>query len=177
MARSKQNHGSGLTGDRPPEDLVRALNIVCSDAIEGGYVNDPADPGGETKYGISKRAYPDEDIANLTPERAAEIYRPDYWDAAHCNDLPWPVNLVVFDGAVNQGVFAAKRCLQLALKVTADGVVGPVTLAAAARRDPLELAIDVLSHRALRYAGTSNFDRFGRGWMVRVIRIAMEMPR
>lgn len=177
MARSKQNHGSSLAGDRPPEDLIRALNVVCSDAIEGGYVNDPDDPGGETKYGISKRAYPDVDIANLTPEGAAALYRPDYWDAAHCNELPWPVNLVVFDGAVNQGVFAAKRCLQLALKVTTDGVVGPVTLAAVARRDPLDLAIDVLATRALRYVSTSNFDRFGRGWLERVIRIAMEMSR
>lgn len=75
---------------------------------EGGYVNDPDDPGGETKWGISKRAYPDEDITNLTPERAAELYYRDYWVASGCESLPFPMSVVVFDTAVNLGTGRAK---------------------------------------------------------------------
>lgn len=71
------------------------------------YTNDPHDPGGETKYGISKKAYPKEDIKNLTEERALEIYEKDYWDASGCNELPYPYNIAVFDTAVNCGVSRA----------------------------------------------------------------------
>jgi lysozyme family protein len=79
---------------------------------EGGYVNDPDDPGGETKWGISKRYHPDEDIANLTPERAAEIYKDEYWDKCGCDDIPFPLNTVVFDSAVNCGVARAMGWLK-----------------------------------------------------------------
>ena len=75
---------------------------------EGGYVNDPKDPGGETKLGISKRAYPTLDIKNLTVEQAREIYARDYWAKAGCDKLEWPMCLVVLDSAVNMGV---KRAL------------------------------------------------------------------
>lgn len=80
--------------------------------IEGGYVNDPDDPGGETKWGISKRAYPNEDIPNLTPERAAEIYYKDYWLASGASNLAPPDCTVVFDTAVLCGVSRAKRWLR-----------------------------------------------------------------
>lgn len=81
---------------------------------EGSYVNNPSDPGGETKWGISKRAYPDEDIANLTPERASEIYARDYWDACGCDSIPYPLCVVVFDTAVNVGPGRAKDWLRKA---------------------------------------------------------------
>jgi len=71
---------------------------------EGVYSNDLTDPGGETKWGISKRAYPNEDILNLTPERAAELYYRDYWLAAGCDRLPLKDAIVTFDTAVNLGV-------------------------------------------------------------------------
>ena len=70
---------------------------------EGGYVNDPNDPGGETKWGISKRSYPHLDIAALTLEDAQEIYRRDYWYALNLNAQPWPKALCLFDCAVNMG--------------------------------------------------------------------------
>lgn len=79
---------------------------------EGGYVNDPKDPGGETKYGISKKAYPDEDIKNLSPERALQIYASDYWDKAGCDAVPYPLNVVVFDSAVNCGVGMSRLWLK-----------------------------------------------------------------
>lgn len=79
---------------------------------EGGYSNDTNDPGGETKWGISKRAYPELDIKNLTPERASELYYNDYWLRAHCEDLPFPLSAVVFDTAVNLGVGRASGFLK-----------------------------------------------------------------
>lgn len=77
--------------------------------FEGGYVNDPADPGGETKYGISKRAYPQLDIKNLTVEDAKAIYYRDYWLPAGCDSLPTAAAFLVFDFAVNAGVERARR--------------------------------------------------------------------
>lgn len=75
---------------------------------EGGYVNNPADPGGETKFGIAKKFYPALDIKELTEEKARAIYAADYWAKAGCDKLEWPLCLVVFDTAVNMGV---KRAL------------------------------------------------------------------
>lgn len=78
---------------------------------EGGYVNDPRDPGGETKYGISKRAYPTLDIKNLTEETAKALYYKDYWIKAGCADLDFPMCLAHIDTAVNMGVGAASALL------------------------------------------------------------------
>ena len=77
---------------------------------EGGYVNDPDDPGGETKYGISKRAYPNEDIKNLTRERAEYLYKRDYWDIPgfDLDNFPQDKAIVLFNVAVNMGVSKAK---------------------------------------------------------------------
>lgn len=75
---------------------------------EGGYVNDPDDPGGETKYGISKRAYPKEDIKNLTRERAEFLYKRDYWDVLNLDNFPQDKAIVLFNVAVNMGISKAK---------------------------------------------------------------------
>ena len=82
-------------------DFDRAVVFVLRH--EGVYVNDPRDPGGETKYGISKRAYPMLNIKDLSVEDAKLIYEKDYWLKAGCNKLQWPLNLVHFDTAVNMG--------------------------------------------------------------------------
>lgn len=79
---------------------------------EKGYVNDPEDPGGETKWGIAKRFHPDEDIPNLTPERAAEIYYDEYWVPSGASELPLPLCTLVFDTAVLLGVSRATRWLK-----------------------------------------------------------------
>lgn len=70
---------------------------------EGGYINDPDDPGGETKYGISKRSYPTLDIRALTKEQAKEIYKRDYWRPLFCDQTEWPLALYLFDAGVNHG--------------------------------------------------------------------------
>ena len=90
-------------------EFDKALKFVLK--WEGGYSNDPNDPGGETKYGISKRSYPHEDIKNMTLERAKKIYYENYWLKVGCDKLPFPLNIVVFDTAVNMGRSRAGKFL------------------------------------------------------------------
>ena len=97
---------------------------------EGGYSNHPNDRGGETRYGISSRWYPDEDIANLTRERANAILYRDYWLKPHINKLPDEFADIVFDDGVVQGQPTAIKNLQRALGTHADGIIGPNTLSA-----------------------------------------------
>ncbi|KQC03133.1 MAG: hypothetical protein APR55_07045, partial [Methanolinea sp. SDB] len=105
-------------------------------AHEGGYVNDPDDPGGETKFGISRKRYPDLDIRNLTREQAIQIYRRDYW-LANSYDLIQDLDVAakIFDLAVNIGPPAANKILQKSINATkagacleVDGIVGPKSL-------------------------------------------------
>ena len=93
-------------------DFERALAFTLS--WEGGYSLDKDDPGGETKYGISKRAYPNLDIKNLTTKQAAEIYRKDYWTPAGCDALPDKLGMCHFDAAVNHGLHRAQAFLAVA---------------------------------------------------------------
>lgn len=137
-------------------------------AREGGYVSAEEaerrhDSGGETNYGICKRDFPDEDIANMTPQRAGEIYRSLYWSSdgiqkSCCDRMPWPLCLAHFDCAVNIGnayrgkhgewvwTGNANKILQRALGVDDDGIVGPHTLAVASR----SIVEDALSYVAYR---------------------------
>lgn len=152
--------------------LDKAIALILQE--EGGYVNDSVDPGGETKYGISKRQYPDVDIKNLTLAEATAIYERDYWIPIKGDELPWPLCLYVFDAAVNQGVQAAVGLLQKTLGITRDGVMGPVTISTANRYATANMAALYLADRAMRYVNTKNFDRYGRGWMKRLFIMSME---
>jgi lysozyme family protein len=100
---------------------------------EGGYVNDPKDPGGETNFGIAKRSHPDVDIKNLTKEQATEIYKKEYWDKNRVGELPTHLKYIYFDMCVNMGRKRAGRIVQRAANnkghnLVVDGVLGPVTL-------------------------------------------------
>ena len=122
---------------------------------EGGYVNDPDDPGGETNFGISKRQYPALDIAKLTLAEAKEIYREDYWNYGEI--ISQPVATKVFDMAVNMGHGRAHRILQEALQnvgepVRIDGVLGPQTIKAANGSEYEELLKEIRVLMAVRYA-------------------------
>ena len=135
---------------------------------EGGYVSHPADPGGETKYGITKRTYPGEDIAGMTLERAKTIYRRDFWGPAACDALPDMVRFDVFDMAVNSGVKAAVRMLQLCVGETADGIVGPKTLQAVQSMPAARLSARFNGRRLEFMAGLPTWPSFGRGWARRI---------
>lgn len=151
--------------------------------LEGGYVNHPKDPGGETNWGIThwtleaakeRGIVPRETtVRGLTNEQAKVIYRVMYWDEAGCDKLPFPLAVFVFDAAVNQGHIPAIRVLQEALGVRSDGILGPVTLAAARATDKLEAASIYMAHRALRYTRTRNFETFGLGWLKRLFKICL----
>jgi lysozyme family protein len=149
----------------------RAIEFVFR--WEGGEVDDPADPGGHTKFGISKRAFPGEDIAALTKERATELYRVHYWDAARCEELPWPVALGVFDMAVNAGVRMAIRCLQRAVGATDDGSFGPATQKAVLGRDPVRVARDLAVERIRHYSRLEGWARYDIAWTKRTVDAAM----
>lgn len=148
--------------------------------FEGGLIDHPDDPGGITKYGISSRAYPDmstDDIRRLTKQEAKNLYRRDYWDALGCDWLPAGLRLMVFDCAVNQGVSYAKKALQTSVSVTADGIIGPVTLKAIEHTD-VEKAVHKYSmNRYLRYARNPNWSVFGEGWMSRLLSVTMKTLR
>lgn len=151
--------------------------------IEGGFVDDPADRGGATKYGISKRAYPELDIASLTLEQAAAIYRRDYWDALRLGPLfRQELAEEIFDSAVNCGPGNAVRWLQRALNLVGgfapgnlavDGALGPATLAATnACRYPQALLKALNGLQFLHYwqlvERHPSQARFFRGWLRRV---------
>lgn len=137
---------------------------------EGGYVRDPADPGGETKFGISKRAFPALDIAALTLDDAKAIYCVDYWVPLRCAEMPWRWALALFDAQINQGAGSVRRA-QLALGATIDGDIGPKTLALMAKA-PVDVHRRFLALRAEAYFRQPNFASFGHGWLERLFRIA-----
>jgi lysozyme family protein len=140
---------------------------------EGSYVDDPNDRGGETKYGISKRSYPDLDIADLTIEDAQEIYRVDYFDAHRCGELHPKVGLFLFDMLVNHRPKAATRMLQRAVGATADGIIGPNTINLANGIDAdyivRELSLDRLDLYDTIIARDRTQARFKEGWRGRVL--------
>jgi lysozyme family protein len=143
---------------------------------EGGYVNDPLDPGGETKFGISRRAYPGEDIAGLTLGHAKALYHRDYWGPAGCDAVPASIRFDLFDMAVNQGVKASVRALQHAVGETEDGILGPRTLLAIGSTPPERLLFRFTAARLVAYTGADDirWQRFGRGWVKRVARNMLE---
>jgi len=110
---------------------------------EGGFADDPDDPGGRTNFGVTQMtydAYRTEDLNSVTMDvedisevEVQDIYRQRYWEAAQCGLIPHPLNLVHMDCAVNQGVKVARENLQKAVGTTPDGVFGPQTLEAIAR--------------------------------------------
>ena len=135
---------------------------------EGGYVNSPADPGGETKYGISKRSYPHLDIQNLTIAESKRLYKRDYWGPSGCDAVPDGIKFLMFDAGVNSGPAAAIKLLQRSVGTTEDGILGPITLTAAGSMHPARLISRLSAHRLLLMADLPAWPAFSRGWVRRV---------
>lgn len=140
---------------------------------EGGYVSAEQaarnnDPGGETKYGVSKRAYPGEDIKNLTLDRAKFIYARDYWAPAGCNEWPEAIRYEIFDLAVNSGVKRAVMMLQQVVCAQPDGVIGPQTRMAVAAMAPSALRARLLGYRLEFMTNLSNWRENSAGWARRI---------
>lgn len=135
---------------------------------EGELSDHPKDRGGLTKYGISQRAYPGEDIVNLTVERAKELYERDYWKPVGCDLVPDAIKFDLFDMAVNSGRAAAIRNLQRACGVSADGQLGPLTMKAIQGMDGTRLAARFNGYRLAFMATLREWPAFGRGWAGRI---------
>ena len=143
---------------------------------EGGYVNHPKDPGGETNLGVTKRVYEEwggtKDMKDLTVEDVAPIYEKNYWGKVKGDDLPSGLDLCVFDFAVNAGPGRAAKYLQTMIGTVADGGIGPNTLRALdsyVDSNGVEHAIkEYQKARQGYYESLSTFETFGRGWTRRV---------
>lgn len=153
-------------------NFQRAIPILLEE--EGGLVDDPHDPGGLTRFGISQRSYPNLDIRALTPEAATAIYARDFWPACGAEHLAWPLCLFVFDHAVNAGSVAAIKCLQRAAHAGDDGKLGPQTLAAVQRANQRALCRAYIVERCKYYMSLSGFPRYGLGWIGRVGSVAFK---
>lgn len=135
---------------------------------EGGYVSDPLDPGGETKFGISKREYPNLVIKNLTRENAHDIYLRDFWNKINADKLPDGVAFQLFDFAVNSGIQTSIRYLQRALNVADDGHWGPVSQNAADRASETDMIMNLNAERLDYMTRLNNWDHNSRGWARRI---------
>lgn len=139
---------------------------------EGGYVNDPLDPGGETKFGISKRSYPNEDIKNLTIERAKEIYKRDFWDKINLDKInSFDVCLSIFDFAVNAGSATAAKLAQRTVGVDDDGIIGSGTILAINKYDEEKFVYKYAILKIKRYISicekTPTSKKYFYGWTIR----------
>ena len=143
---------------------------------EGGYVNHPKDPGGETNLGVTKRVYEEfggtKDMKELTVEDVAPIYKKGYWDKMTGDDLPGGLDLCVFDFGVNAGPGRAAKYLQTQIGTVADGGIGPNTLAKLEeyiRENGEHEAVKKYQEmRQKYYESLSTFATFGKGWTRRV---------
>jgi lysozyme family protein len=165
----------------PSADFDTALTHVL--AMEGGWTDDPHDPGGPTNRGITLAVFADDRGSTVTPDTydrlrgelrvipdadVRRIYRERYWSRARAAELPAAIGLMHFDAAVNHGVGRAARFLQQAARVDVDGEIGPLTLSAVHSADQAALIARYAELRRQHYRSLTHFWRFGRGWLARV---------
>ena len=169
-----------------PSNFKPCLDIVL--VQEGGFVDNPNDPGGATNLGITKATLEKwrgetvsvDDVKALTREEAAEIYRAHYWNALHCDALPAGVDLVTFDMGVNAGPGRSARMLQKAVGAAQDGAIGPATLAATRAANASDVIRSITASRLAFYQGLPTWGTFGKGWTRRaneVERAALAMVK
>lgn len=147
---------------------------------EGGYVNDPLDPGGATNFGVTQRVYdafrkkaglPPRAVKEIERQEVAEIYFNNYWLASPCDKMLNPLTVAHFDTSVNFGVSRAIKFLQQALGVSVDGAIGPETLAAVSQGEPQHIAILIcdlrIQFRQQRVKKNPSQNKFLQGWLNR----------
>jgi len=175
-------------------ELTEEFQLCFAETLshEGGFVNHPLDPGGMTNLGVTRKTWAawtgrkvsevsEAEMRALTPERVLEVYHRSYWQAVRGDHLPRGVNMMVFDIAVNSGPSRAIRMLQKGInaipgrvKVAVDGRIGPKTIAAASAADSVILIKAIANTRLWFYIDLSTFKTFGKGWMVRLLDVAVD---
>jgi lysozyme family protein len=154
--------------------------VAVTLAYEGGFVDNPADPGGATNFGITLRTLEAflgepvtvDDVRNMTVDTATAIYGANYWNAMRCSALPPGVDMALFDFGVNSGIGRAVRTLQRIVSVAQDGSVGPATIGAVQEWRPADLVTSLCSARLAFLRGLPTFAEFGNGWTTRVKDVA-----
>ena len=145
---------------------------------EGGYVNHPNDPGGETNWGITKAVAREfgytGSMRDLPRDTAKRIYRVKYWDTVKADEMPDAVRYPLFDAAVNSGVGQAARWLQRALGVADDGKIGAITIAKAKQSDGVAVASAMIGQRLQFMTNLSTWPAFGKGWARRIASLMQE---
>ncbi len=156
----------------PAFNLLNITMVTFEEAFqrllgnEGGYINDPTDPGGETNWGISKRSYPNVDIKNLTKEGAKEIYMKDFW--MPLMEAPSMIKFQMFDFAVNSGIGTAIRKLQTIVGVAEDGSWGPLSKAALLEMNSDDVLFLLNAERLEYMTKLKNWPDASRGWARRI---------
>lgn len=139
---------------------------------EGGFADHPADPGGETMWGVTLRTARAHgyrgDMRDFPRDDAMVIYRDSYWSPCRCEEMPETIRFHLFDAAVNSGPKQATKWLQRALDVADDGIIGPITIAAAALQDPILTICRMTGLRLDLMTSLPMWGQFGRGWARRV---------
>lgn len=145
---------------------------------EGGYVNHPKDPGGETNFGITVRVARENgylgDMRSIPMNVVESIYKRQYWDKVKADQMPESVRYPLFDYAVNSGPGAAARALQRVLGVTDDGIIGPMTLEAANKYNG-HLGAALTGYRLEFMTDLRTWDTFGKGWSRRLASILKQL--
>jgi lysozyme family protein len=144
---------------------------------EGGYVNHPADPGGMTNLGVTKRVWEEwvghpvdeKEMRALTVEQVSPLYKKRYWDAIHGDRLPAGLDYCLFDTAINSGVGRASRFIQEMVGVAADGAIGNKTLLAIGQFKDVKMLVDEYCDKRLDFLQRlKTWPVFGKGWGRRV---------
>lgn len=152
------------------------IAFILSPDIEGTVSNDPKDYGKLTKFGISEVYFPEVRDPNFTIERAKEIYRSEFWEPSHCEEMPIGYALLFFDARINQTEQSVKL-LQRAVGVPDDGKLGPQTLQGI-KEAGMSGMIDLAARRMKAYADHKDWVYFGLGWsrrLMRCFKLALEL--
>lgn len=156
------------------DNFERCLDLLLKD--EGGFVNNPSDPGGMTNLGVTAKTWAafkgrntsEKEMKALTHNDVAALYEHKYWDACSCDEMPSGIDYLVFDFAVNAGVGRSTKLLQRILGVPEDGSIGPVTLQNIDIADKLDLISRFSQAKVHYYEELPTFHEFGKGWLSRV---------
>lgn len=154
-------------------NFEQSIKILMSPMIEGGYANVKRDRGGETKYGISKKRFPNVDIKNLTVPEAEALYRENFWDEMRLDEFPSALRYPMLDTGTLFGPTQAIMWLQGAIGTLVDGRLGPKTMAKLAECDLKETYRIIFVQRARRHAeqDEAQLETFGNGWYARLFDI------